>query len=1796
QRVTERRYYGVIEDGNLISRLVCIVNEVGPHCLMPLCQTIIYTNDWAIRIDGAPASADSIAEKYGFHNLGQVNSPSLHMIIILFYCSLPNVSFAETKLAFMIRLQCKWGKTLHRSIAKHCSEGSQGCPSYMNIEGAWRRGHTGKGVVVSILDDGIEREHPDLRPNFDPFASYDFNGNDDDPTPRYDSSNDNSHGTKCAGMVAAAANNSQCTVGISFNARIGGIRMLDGDVTDIVEAQSLSFRQQHIDIYSASWGPEDDGRTVEGPGPLARLALDNGIRTGRKGRGSIFVWASGNGGRSRDHCSCDGYTNSIYTISISSTTHSGARPDYLEPCPSTLASTYSSFSTDRQGVTLDLKQGCSKEHSGTSVSAPMAAGVIALALEANPLLTWRDVQHIIVRTSQASHLTSPDWHTNGAGYQVSHLYGFGLLDAESMVKEAERWRLVPSQHVCKEAPTQESRTIPPGLVLRSVYESTGCSHHPLQHIVYLEHVVIRVTITHSHRGDLSVTLTSPAGTKSQLLANRPLDHSTEGFQSWEFMTTHCWGEKASGEWSLEVLDTPSQQRDNSETGLPCYTLTIIQYHKNYTRYQILLHMSGVLIFFPLITFVSFLPGRCDPECSEDGCEGPGPQQCVTCLHLFLKFKNNSRTCVSVCPVGFWGDRRRCKKCFSSCEMCTGSRSDQCATCRAGHYLTEGTNSCTASCGDNYYLDHGMSLCSPDNDESLSISLSIYTPPSLLGNRCQRSCGPGSYHNEQESTCEPCHEACATCAGAGIEACNQCADGYLMEEWRCVSSCSVGFYATEICWYLLRCDSSCLTCVGAGKGNCSSCAGGYSLMDKVCMVSTVCGDGEYQDSHGKCHACDATCLKCTGPKSEECISCGPSRSLDQGCCVAQCARGKYQSGGQCHLCDHTCAMCLDGGPANCTSCDTDKFNMDRYLYKGGCVDACPEGHYHTQEKSCEACPDNCNLCSSATHCLRCNSSYYTTDGVCTRLECGEGDRYSQNVVFLCNIYGCYKNCPAKTFSVEEEMTCVPCDEKCVSCDEHECYWCETDLFLSGKEGKCVPECPDGFYGDEDTQECEECHSDCVTCSGPDSDDCVSCEEGKSREEGECVSKQDSCPVKTFLTDRDSVRACVCVCVYSDRILPVLFPGRFLSAEQVCVLKCPASSFAGRLSGVCEPCPRGCVQCVDEHRCTRCQVVRKAPLYLQDGQCVRQCQSGYAAGQVCRGCATGCASCERNSTHCLSCVEPFLLYQHQCVEACPPAHTLRDGECQHCPTACQECSPNRECTGCEEYHFLYEGRCVTDCPERFFQDSEQGVCVRCHPDCAQCDGPDGDDCDSCADPEATLHNGACLPNCPSHTYRDSRTGQCKDCDGSCLTCSGPHAGSCSSCREGQRLDAHGQCDPLVNRCTPRHYTGECHPCHKYCQQCNGPGKSHCLSCNQNHFILNGTCMEFCPTGFYQDESSQRCEGCHPACLTCMGRHSHECLSCKDHLFREGKECVDTCQPSHYGNMTSRTCERCDPSCGECSGGRADGCLNCADGLLYLRKQGHCHSSCPQGHYQDSQHHTCEPCHSSCRTCSGKGSQACDLCHMGYTLTDGMCESHCNMGQYPVLQDCEDCDGSCLDCRGPGPYNCTICPAHAILTAGGRCLLCCQNDMLVEGDSECVLSTNLAFRNDEEESAGNMALFIITSILLLLGLGTIVFLIRRSRSKSPSLPDPITAPRGYEKLGGGHHNTTSAGHASSSGHFREAQLVDLTERYGNKDEEDEDEDEDIVYMGQDGTVYRKFRYGQPGNDNDDELEYDDESYTFR
>lgn len=84
---------------------------------------------------------------------------------------------------------------------------------------------------------------------------------------------------------------------------------------------------------------------------------------------------------------------SIYTLSISSATEKGNIPWYSEACSSTLATAYSSGATgERMIVTTDLHHSCTKSHTGTSASAPLAAGIAALTLEANPTLSWRDLQ------------------------------------------------------------------------------------------------------------------------------------------------------------------------------------------------------------------------------------------------------------------------------------------------------------------------------------------------------------------------------------------------------------------------------------------------------------------------------------------------------------------------------------------------------------------------------------------------------------------------------------------------------------------------------------------------------------------------------------------------------------------------------------------------------------------------------------------------------------------------------------------------------------------------------------------------------------------------------------------------------------------------------------------------------------------------------------------------------------------------------------------------------------------------------------------------------------------------------------------------------------------------------------------------------------------------------------------------------------------------------------------------------------------------------------------------------------
>lgn len=435
----------------------------------------------------------------------------------------------------------------------------------LHVIPVWQRGITGRGVVITVLDDGLEWNHTDIYANYDPAASYDFNDNDPDPFPRYDSTNENKHGTRCAGEIAMQADNNKCGVGVAYNAKVGGIRMLDGIVTDAIEASSIGFNPDHVHIYSASWGPNDDGKTVEGPGRLAQKAFEYGIQKGRGGKGSIFVWASGNGGRQGDNCDCDGYTDSIYTVSISSASQHGLSPWYAEKCSSTLATAYSSGDYSDQRITsADLHDACTQTHTGTSASAPLAAGIFALALEMNPELTWRDLQHLIVWTSEFDPLSSnPGWKRNGAGLMVNSRFGFGLLNAKALVDLADpqTWKHVPEKKQCivKDDSFQPRELKAAGEI--SIEIPTRACRGQDNAVLSLEHVQVEASIEYTRRGDLHITLTSPSGTPTVLLAERERDTSSSGFRNWFFMSVHTWGENPNGTWTLKITDTSGRMEN-----------------------------------------------------------------------------------------------------------------------------------------------------------------------------------------------------------------------------------------------------------------------------------------------------------------------------------------------------------------------------------------------------------------------------------------------------------------------------------------------------------------------------------------------------------------------------------------------------------------------------------------------------------------------------------------------------------------------------------------------------------------------------------------------------------------------------------------------------------------------------------------------------------------------------------------------------------------------------------------------------------------------------------------------------------------------------------------------------------------------------------------------------------------------------------------------------------------------------------------------------------------------------------
>ncbi|ORZ03774.1 peptidase S8/S53 domain-containing protein [Syncephalastrum racemosum] len=435
----------------------------------------------------------------------------------------------------------------------------------INVTGVWAQGITGRNVVVAILDDGLDMGSQDLADNFFAEGSYDFNARTALPSPKLE---DDNHGTRCAGEIAAARND-VCGVGVAYDAKVAGIRILSEDITDADEAEALNYAYQQNHIYSCSWGPPDLGEVAEAPQGIVLDAIKNGIQHGRNGTGTIFVFASGNGGANDDNCNFDGYTNSMYTITVGAIDRMGNHPYYAERCSAQLVVTYSSGSGGHIYTTDVGERTCSERHGGTSAAAPLAAGVFALVLSVRPDLTWRDMQYLCVETALPISIEDTDWATLPSGRMYNHKFGFGKLDAYAIVEAAKTFQSVRAQTYLQLAgPHSEEKQPIPDLTTDSALDKSKAFTNTVvvtqamldaAGLGRLEHVTATVNIEHGRRGDLETLLESPSAVVSQLGAPRKFDTSTEGFKDWTFMSVKHWGENPVGNWTLRVVDAKNPQ-------------------------------------------------------------------------------------------------------------------------------------------------------------------------------------------------------------------------------------------------------------------------------------------------------------------------------------------------------------------------------------------------------------------------------------------------------------------------------------------------------------------------------------------------------------------------------------------------------------------------------------------------------------------------------------------------------------------------------------------------------------------------------------------------------------------------------------------------------------------------------------------------------------------------------------------------------------------------------------------------------------------------------------------------------------------------------------------------------------------------------------------------------------------------------------------------------------------------------------------------------------------------------------
>ena len=258
----------------------------------------------------------------------------------------------------------------------------------LRVKPVWNAGLRGEGIRVAVLDDGLEVTHEDLWPNvvtgsrnyrteagmlgLSASSGGKIAGLQDFPMP---CSNDDTHGTSVAGLIAARDGNGTGVSGVAPRAQLVGLNILASNfVADTLDALSRDLDRNHV--YNNSWGPTDNGHlaTPEPDWSSYNDTLRNGLKTGRNGLGAIYVFSGGNGAIQTDYSSLDGGVSAMGIVNVCATNAMGKRAPYSERGANLTVCAPSADATDDQQpevTTTAVRNDYTHTFNGTSASAPM---------------------------------------------------------------------------------------------------------------------------------------------------------------------------------------------------------------------------------------------------------------------------------------------------------------------------------------------------------------------------------------------------------------------------------------------------------------------------------------------------------------------------------------------------------------------------------------------------------------------------------------------------------------------------------------------------------------------------------------------------------------------------------------------------------------------------------------------------------------------------------------------------------------------------------------------------------------------------------------------------------------------------------------------------------------------------------------------------------------------------------------------------------------------------------------------------------------------------------------------------------------------------------------------------------------------------------------------------------------------------------------------------------------------------------------------------------------------------------